>query len=68
MIVSVGGRGVNVNVASGVGLAGGIKMVGVSVAAAIAVPGIPVSVIVSGCASAGLSTQAGSVSKVNKRI
>jgi hypothetical protein len=66
--VAVGGRGVKVNVASGVGLAGGINIVGVSVVAAKAVAGIPVSVIVTGCAGARLGPQAKSISRVTKRI
>ena len=67
--VSVGGRGVKVNVASGVGLVGGTSTVAVSIkGTAVIVAGNLVSAIVSGCAGARPGPQAESVSKVNKRI
>ena len=66
--VSVGGRGVKVNVVSRVGLGGGRKTVAVSVAAIMTVIGISVSGIVTGCAGARPGPQAKTMSIVNKRI
>lgn len=66
--VSVGGRGVKVNVVSGVGLGGGTKTVAVSVAAIMTVAGVSVLAIATGCVGARPGPQAKSMSKVNKRI
>ena len=57
-----------VNVASGVELAGETKTVAVSVAAGVAVAGIPVSAIVTGSMDAGLGPHAESASKADNRI
>jgi hypothetical protein len=66
--VSVGGRGVKVNVISGVELAGGTEIVAVSVAARMAVAGTSELAIVTGCAGATPSPQAKSMGKISERI